>query len=232
MKSPQENDATEGTTRDATPASSDATQDATLWLSVARVAQLEGVSVRAVQRRCQSGKYRARRTQTPQGERLEVDATTLATRGATPAKNDATHATQRHDAGDGEPEKRRDARDALGIAAPVPETQNSQGRDFAARYVERLESENDFLRRALEQRDRDAAELRAALREALKASPRQLDAPTDTPETSPAHAPRDAPSDSDSSPNAQTPASSPQDAKGRMPAKELRPLWKVVLGIR
>jgi hypothetical protein len=51
---------------------------------------------------------------------------------------------------------------------------------LTARYVERLEGENDFLRRALEQRDRDAAELRAALREALRMSARAL--PTSTSE--------------------------------------------------
>lgn len=213
MKSPEENDAT----HDAT--------GATLWLSVARVAQLEGVSVRAVQRRCQSGKYRARRAQTPQGERLEVDAATLATHDATHAQNDATHATQGRDAGD-----------ALNIAAPVSETQKSEGkpldegRDFAARYVERLEGENDFLRRALEQRDRDAAELRAALREALKASPRQLDVPRETPETPVERPPSAEPSPY--SPEVQTPAKTLQNAKEQATAKEPRPLWKLLLGIR
>jgi hypothetical protein len=249
MKSLEGNDATgatQDTRRGATPAQYDATQDATprgndatgatlategatLWLSVARAAQLEGVSVRAVQRRCQSGKYRVRRTQTPQGERLEVDAATLATHDATHAKNDAT---QGRDARDGEEEKRRDTSDALSIAAPIPETQTgegkplSEGRDFAALYVERLEGENDFLRRTLEQRDRDAAELRAALREALKIAPRQLDAPEAPPVRPPSAAP------SLASPEKQAPAASPQDAKERAPAKEPRPLWKVVLGIR
>lgn len=189
----------------------DATQGAngaTVWLPVARVAQLEGVSVRAVQRRCQSGKYRSRRVETPQGERLEVDAATL-----------TTHATPGRDVGS---QERRDTRDA-GAALASP-TAKDAAPDFAARYVEQLESENGFLRRALEQRDRDAAELRAALREALRAQPRQLEAPAKSPEAAPERAPIAAPLKD--TPDAQTPAKSPGNAK------EPRPLWKLLLGIR
>ncbi len=40
--------------------------------------------------------------------------------------------------------------------------------DTGARFMAHLEAENKFLRAALEQRDRDAAELRSALRAALK----------------------------------------------------------------
>jgi len=190
-------------TSDATGATQDA-NGATVWLSVAEVARLEGVSVRAVQRRCQSAKYRSRRVQTAQGERLEVDAATLAT-------------PQR----DVEARTRRDASDV-----PATPTAKDAAPDFAARYVEQLESENGFLRRALEQRDRDAAELRAALREALKVQPRQLEAPETASEraqiaATPKH-----------TPDAQTPAKSPENATGATPKKEPRPLWKIALGIR
>lgn len=67
--------------------------------------------------------------------------------------------------------------------------------DTGARFMAHLEAENKFLREALEQRDRDAAELRAALRAALsltaKASAPQLTAgdgapmPTDGPQRAP-----------------------------------------------
>lgn len=209
-------------THDATHATQGATSDATgatLWLSVADAARLEGVSVRAVQRRCQSGKYGSRRTQTPQGEKLEVDAATL-----------TTHATPRRDAGDGETQKRRDARDGgrdvgdgQSEVAPLPDTPQSAAPDMAARYLERLEGENDFLRRALEQRDRDAAELRAALREALKATPRQLEASNAAPDMASERAP------------VTTPPQATPEAKERSllaPKREPRPLWRVILGLR
>jgi hypothetical protein len=177
--------------------------DATQWLTVVRAAELEGVSVRAVQRRCQSGKYRSQRIQTPQGERLEVDVATLT--------------TQRRDTDDDRREQRRDTSDDA--AAP----------DYAAKYVQQLESENDFLRRALEQRDRDAAELRAALREALKVQPRQLEAASNVPETAQNAPPAIEPTQTANS--TKTPLESQQRKMG-VASREPRPLWKVVLGIR
>lgn len=61
---------------------------------------------------------------------------------------------------------------------------NDATNDTTARQVASLSSEREselkeeirFLRGLVEQRDRDAAELRAALREALKIAPRQLEA--------------------------------------------------------
>ena len=191
-------------------ANSDA-NDATIWRPVAKAAQIETVSVRAVQRRCQSGKYRSRRVQTPQGERLEVDAATLTTAGRDDGR-------ERRDA---QPQERRDA--------PTPEPTRGDAPDLAARYVERLESEVDFLRRALEQRDRDAAELRAALREALKAQPRQLEAPAKSLEIAQEGRQSDA---TQPSPEAPTPAKSPDNARSATLKKEPRPLWKIMLGIR
>jgi hypothetical protein len=54
-----------------------------------------------------------------------------------------------------------------GQSDSVPDTANGE-------VLALLKSENAFLRGLVEQRDRDAAELRAALREALKAMPKAL----------------------------------------------------------
>lgn len=58
-------------------------------------------------------------------------------------------------------------------------------RDIGGELVEQLRSENFFLRSLLEQRDRDAAEIRAALRKALELAPKAIEAPkgTDGPKT-------------------------------------------------
>ena len=99
-----------------------------------------------------------------------------------------------------------------------------------AELLEQLKGENQFLRAALEQRDRDAAELRAALRKALEIAPRQLpigdtaegarQAATPPPEVETMAATTEA--------NLQTP---PKVVAGNG-RKEPRPLWKVILGLR
>lgn len=221
---------------------SDATHDAThatLWLSVAQAAQAEGVSVRAVQRRCSSGKYRSRRAQTPQGERLEVDAATLTTH-ATQRRDadddsDATPATQRRDARDDEPEQRRDTRDARrdGEGSSVP---NRRADDEAERLRaeverERREREQDreeirFLRLMVESLTQSEAQTKAALREALKAMPRQL-------ETSGKGAgllQTKAPLNSNEEEMPTNIISQMQ--KNTTQQKEPRPLWKLIFGIR
>lgn len=52
-----------------------------------------------------------------------------------------------------------------------------QNDDLTARYLARLESENDFLQRAREAAQQSEAVTKAALREALKIAPRQLPEP-------------------------------------------------------
>lgn len=205
-------------TMKATQGNSDATADtdAGKWLSVAQAAQIEGVSVRAVQRRCQSGKYGARRIQTPQGERLEVDAATLTTQ----------RRDDRRDERDDESPQRRDA---------VPENARADAAagqqaapDFTARYMAQIEAENAFLRATVEQHQRSEAELRAALREALKAQPRQLEGSTEGAGVSSTQVPRTA--TNAAPPTAQD--ATQQNATGAAPMKEPRPLWKLMLGIR
>jgi hypothetical protein len=87
-----------------------------------------------------------------------------------------------------------------------------------------LLEENRFLRAALEARDRDAAELRAALREALKISSRALVESTSTEAIQ-------GDLSGQSTLIAQVP---PMEAKAPQTGykREARPFWKVFLGIR
>lgn len=91
-----------------------------------------------------------------------------------------------------------------------------------ARYVAQLETENAFLRSAIEQHQRSEAELRAALRRALDAMPKQL-----TAEDAPDLAPRSA-----TQTKADSGTPSPANASQVPARREPRPFWKVVLGVR
>ncbi len=85
-----------------------------------------------------------------------------------------------------------------------------------------------FLRAQLEARDRDAAELRAALREALRAMPKAIEQGTLSGGSNQApQAPRGAQSTL-SGDYAPVPPNAPQTGYKR----EVRPFWKVFLGIR
>ena len=86
-------------------------------------------------------------------------------------------------------------------------------------FLAHLKSENAFLRAALEARDRDAAELRAALRSALNAMPKQLEAGS-TVEFDRTQGATIKPPEA---------ATNGQQSQAR---REPRPLWKLLLGIR
>lgn len=180
------------------------------WLSAAQVAQLEGISKRAVQNRCKRGFYRVRRVDTAQGEAWEIDTASIKA-GANLPTNDEQRTREPFTA------KRGEA--GANFAA---NTQPDAAPDYAARYCEQLERENAFLRAQVEEGNRNAAELRAALREALKAQPRQLAAPDAAPESPLERA--------QIVTLTNTPSPTPEAIK--TPKREMRPLWKVVFGIR
>ncbi len=144
-----------------------ATLSATQWLSVTVVARLVGVSPRAIQRRCQAGKYNARLVRAPKGEVWEVDAATLETGATGTATLSTTTATLNRDDAD----SKRDDRDAnhdaqpQNIPAVVSQWKEQEGE---------LKDEIRFLRNVIEAQQRDAAELRQSLKKALEIAPRQL----------------------------------------------------------
>jgi len=117
-------------------------------LTVSQAAARLGISERTVQRRCKRGQLTARLENTPDGMQWLIDGATLPT-GA-----------------------------AIG-ADTVPPSNHSQNvpngaTGAAIELLDQLKSENAFLRGLVEQRDRDAAELRASLRAALAAMPKAL----------------------------------------------------------
>lgn len=136
---------------------------ATQWLSVAVAARLVGVSPRAIQRRCQSGKYNARLVRAPKGEVWEVDCRAL----ETSATGTATTATLDRDDADA----KRDDRDAK--SEQQPENIPAGVSQWKERESE-LRDEIRFLRNVVEAQQRDAAELRQSLKKALEIAPRQL----------------------------------------------------------
>jgi hypothetical protein len=165
------------------------------WITAAEAANIEGVTTRAIQRRAAAGKYEAKRVETQAGEQWLINAATL--KGAPTLPTDT-------------PDESRD---------PTPDkSDQTPDSDRDRRDVERLEKEVSFLRGLVEQRDRDAAEMRAALREALRVMPKQLGQGT----------PPETPTQPDQAPTDSKPVKTPSNARKR----EARPFWRVFLGIR
>lgn len=190
-----------------------AVNDGTNWISAAQVAQMLGISKRAVQAQCKRGLYHSRRVQTPQGEAWEIDAATVEGAANKPA-NDGPQTR--------EPFTAKSREEGANFTANPKDA----APDFAGRYVEQLERENAFLRAQIEEGNRNAAELRAALRESLKAQPRQLGASQTASEHAQIKTVPETPRDT------QAPVKSPGNETSATPKKEPRPLWKLVFGIR
>jgi hypothetical protein len=95
-------------------------------------------------------------------------------------------------------------------------------------FIAHLQSENTFLRGLIEQRDRDAAELRAVMREMSKAMPKALAARDDT---STHVAARNEPQAAELGRTTET-TQGREKAPESGTAREARPLWKLILGMR
>lgn len=185
------------------------------WLSVAEVARLEGLTVRAVQRRCQAGKYTTRRVAGEKGEVWEIGLSSLPVEAR-------ENATANENKSQGEPFAHRSANEGESHHEPRGE---GTGRE------KELKEEVLFLRGLVEQHQRSEAELRAALREALRAMPRQLDGGPYTPVQGASSlvvgtAPQAAPE------AVEMALKRPETQTGTTPRREPRPLWKLLLGVR
>ncbi len=123
------------------------------WLSVSEAALLWGTSARTVRRGCAAGTIPARRV----GSMWQVESDA--------AKSD-TSANDRAAKSDTVASV-KSAKSDTDAAISRP-SRTSKSDKSATDLTEHLLAEVAFLRAALEQRDRDAAELRAALRAALK----------------------------------------------------------------
>lgn len=155
------------------------------FLTVAEAAQLLRVSARSIQRRCHVGTLGARLVETKFGQQWEVERSEVEKAATEPRHDPRQSRDKSGDRAATEPRHVAPLSHLQPEAIPAPNAQNSDrsADDLAARYVARLETENDFLRATVEQHQRSEAELRAALREALKAQPRQLT--SGTPEAAP-----------------------------------------------
>lgn len=222
-------------------------KSSTRWLTVSQAAAQLEVSERAIQRRCKNGKLRARLTPTPTGQQWEIDADAIKKpvgRGDDSPDTSDRDDTQRrdtYDRNDAETTQTTEETTLPTATAPTPTTETTPrddspdtfaNSDLAAKYVAQLETENRFLRGAVEARDRDAAELRAALRKALEAMPKQITSgESSSTRLSDESADNEAKRYTENEPPTKTTLAT-KNGLQRPARREMRPLWMVVLGIR
>jgi hypothetical protein len=194
------------------------------WLTVSQAAELLGVSERQARRyagrlapddRRDAG-HMAGHTTGALVRLSAMQAARFEAKGRTPD----TQSTLRPDA---TPDMRPD------VSSPqAGHEAGHHDRDTQSTLSAHLIEENRFLRAALEARDRDAAELRAALREALRAMPKALEQSTLSAGASEAPQGTGHAQSTVSGTNTGTTPNAPQTSYKR----EARPFWKVILGIR
>ena len=211
-------------------------QSSTRWLTVAQAAAHLEVSERAIQRRCKNGKLRARLTPTPTGQQWEIDAEAI----KKPAQqsDDSPDTNDKNDAETTQTTEETTVSTATAPTGTTETTLRDDSRDtnvnnnLAAKYVAQLETENRFLRAAMEARDRDAAELRAALRKALETMPKQLTSgDSSSTRLNDGSAQNEMQRNTKNAPPTETAPAAKNGAQ--QPARrEMRPLWKVILGLR
>jgi hypothetical protein len=183
-------------------------ETASQWLTVSQAAARLGVSERTVQRRCKSGKLAAKLESGEEGTAWLVDGSKLPTGADTQNTSESRQSV---------------------VSVPTGAANVPTGADSG--LLEHLRVENAFLRGLVEQRDRDAAELRAALREALRMSNRALMPAASDESASAADAPQQ--TQTTKAGNQSKPAAiAAQRAAERPTERDARPLWKVILGVR
>lgn len=156
------------------------------WVSVAAAAAVLGVSARAVQKRAARGTLKARKIDQGGAAVWEIDGRELdANMDAATNPDGREHANLSGELGaNSEPFHPQTGREPVRqMDAATNANPRTNGREPDANREADFREEIKFLRGLVEQRDRDAAELRASLREALKAMPKAL--PEGTPEVAP-----------------------------------------------
>lgn len=220
--------------------------DAQQWRNVQEVADTEGLTERAIQKRCQRGFYVARLVEGDKGEVWEIDESSIKTKGASTANISANATTNKPEPfaeptasgspNNDEPIVKQTASNADFIPAADDRSADQHEVELLRVQLESARAEasrerefSALLKSQLEAVTQSEAQTKAALREALRAMPKALPGATDT-----------------SPPNAQPPGASgapqvaqannvPSDAPDavRAPATRTpRPLWKVMFGFR
>ena len=189
------------------------------WITVVQAARLLNLTPRAVQKRCQTGKYTTRRVRTPKGEAWEIFHASLSV---------SPNLIEWHD----EPRESQAINQAE-LGAPISANLSELVRSVPVQeWKEReaeLKEEIHFLRGLVEGHQRSEAELRAALREALKAMPKALDLGTQTVSEPPV---KEVEVVVAAKPTELVKPSVFISERGAQPVKEVRPLWKLILGVR
>ncbi len=201
-------------------------------------AALAGVSEKTLRKRIARGQVKAERETLPSGGwAWKVDAAGLEPSNRFQPREgslDGTPGNHEGSAAEGLEAVTEGVREVSSVSLPTVPTGAAEGvreRLEAVREVELLREDRErdreqinFLRAALEARDRDAAELRAALREALKLSAKALPEGREDGAVSGTNAAANTPVSGN--------AANAQNVAQRGATREARPLWKVILGIR
>lgn len=179
-------------TPDAPKPSPNAPETPAKWVSVAEAAAARRVSIRTVKRWIETGEVESQKEGARRVVRLPEKRGTKGDKGdilegtkGTRQKGHDTffvspsvslHAQKEGHKGHLEGDKGDTSRVPFVPSVSPFGTDSSAGAapDFGARYMEHLEKENEFLRRALEGAQQSEAVTKAALREALKAMPKAL----------------------------------------------------------
>jgi excisionase family DNA binding protein len=185
------------------------------WLTVSEVAARLKISERTVQRRCKNGQLAATLETREDGAAWLIDGATLPTGAAIAADAAANVPT-----GADRPFESESAQSVATLPPEVPTL--PPGADSG--LLAHLQSENAFLRGAIEQHQRSEAELRAALRKALEAMPKQLSGSE--------YSRGSATTDGDEKAAATKASGGVGNVAPSAPRREARPLWKVILGLR
>lgn len=203
------------------------TQEYSEWLTTSQAAASLGCAERTVQRRCKSGKIAARLVTTGDGQEWRIDPTILPA-GAIGAATVPTGAAN-------VPPQVPPPIHARNDAATVPSGGSVPTGGDTPNIADLLAQSREevlFLRGLIEQRDRDAAELRAALRESLRAMPKAITGGEVGSTPTAENQSRENATEAARSIEVGQPARSTPNASQRKPQRPARPLWKVILGIR
>ena len=193
------------------------------WRSVQEIALLEGLTERAIQKRCQRGYYVARSVEGEKGEVWEIDAGSIKAR---PNKSEPTANRSQLKAEPGAERTANRSRSDDERQAIIPLAISQKLVDRDADEIARQREEIIFLRGLVEQHQRSEAELRASLRAALSAMPKQLTAGD-------AATPPSASVQTDTAAGAPSVIKQPgQREAGATSMKKPRPLWRAILGLR
>lgn len=193
------------------PDDSTTTETRAAWLSTSEAAAALGVSERTIQRRANAGKLTARKVTTGDGEKWEIclGADSAANRVPTGAAKGGATLNERESAPVA-------TQSGLGAATGAKGVPTGADKGDATSETMFLRAQLDAMNAALEREQQAHEQTRQLLAGALQLHARQL--PNATPQSAP-----------------EEPGAAQKDTKRTVTpesAREPRPLWKVILGIR